>query len=316
MDEIQKKVGLWLPSGAEGRLARSARADRPMVAPHGGAESTAESASIRLLPEHFAQPELFESLRARRGQALVAEGDSWFDFPLPTRVDLLDALDELGRRTVSLAYRGDTLENMIYGTQGADGRPEGSDLDRLVTLIGEVEPAAVLFSGGGNDVAGDEFHAFLNHRLSNRTELREGFLREYVREYMRDAYRRAIEVVGAAAPDAKFIVHGYAHAKPTGVGIGRIFGWNLVGPWLKPALDATGYDFEVGKELVRKVIDEFNGMLADLAGGSNGRVVHVDFRPHVGESLDDWSDELHLNNGAVRRAARVLDEAIAAALGG
>lgn len=313
---LERKVEVWQPPAPEEVLAeatakrsagrRSVGEKAPKVA--------AKDLSLRVMPEHFAQPSLVGALAARRGRVLVAEGDSWFDFPVPTRVDLLDALDKLGRRTVSIAYRGDTLENMVYGTEGVDGRPGGSDLARLVTLIRETDPPAVLLSAGGNDVAGSEFRAFLNHKSSGRPALRERFLKEYIHEYVRDAYRKVVGEIGRVAPRAKIVVHGYANARPSGLGVGRLFGWNLVGPWLKPALDATGYGFAEGAMLVRRVIGEFNDMLAGLAR-EDRRIVYVDLRPHVGEAIADWSDELHLNNEPVRRAAKVIDAAITRALG-
>jgi hypothetical protein len=328
MKGVERKVGLWQPPGGEAARLGVEAGDRPVIpelapppskttpktkaAPRGVAPAAV--GSIRLLPEHFAQPGLTGALRERRGRVLVAEGDSWFDFPVPTRVDLLDALDELGIRTVSLAYRGNTLENMVYGTQGEDGRVSGSDLDRLVRAVREADPPAVLFSAGGNDVAGEEFRAFLNHRSSGRPALREAFLKEFIHEYVRGAYTVAMKAVWAVAPGAKFVVHGYSHARPTGLGVGRLFGLNFVGPWLKPAFDATGYSFDEGSALVRRVIDEFNAMLAGLAA-ADPRVVHVDLRPHVGQKLEDWSDELHLVNAAVRRAAKVYRDAIRAAIG-
>lgn len=318
MEELQSKVALWQPPPVDGRHITTSAADRPVIpsleepAPRARARR-AEPASIRLLPEHLDHPALASVLSARGPNTLVAEGDSWFDFPVLTRVDLLDALDELGWPTVSLAYRGDTVENMVYGTQGADGQPAGSDLQRLVGLVRQMRPAAVLFSAGGNDVAGNEFRAFLNHKLSLRPALREDFLKEYVHRYVRGAYETAARAVWAAAPSARFVMHGYAHAKPTGLGVGRIFGWNFVGPWLKPAFDATGYSFAEGAGIVRRVIDTFNAMLAELAA-SDARFLYVDLRPHVGTSLNDWSDELHLNNGAVRRAAKVMARALTGAV--
>jgi len=321
MDEIQNKIGLWQSPATDAWLAETNRSDRPLESaspvPRPLPERTGPAKSgisLRVLPEHFAQPGLMEAFKEVRGKVLVAEGDSWFDFPVPTRVDLLDALNLRGRETYSLAYRGDTLENMVYGTQGSDGRPRGSDLDRLVTMVREIQPPVVLFSAGGNDVAGNEFHAFLNHKFSGRPPLREEFLREYVHEYVKGAYLKVANSVWAVAHSAKFIVHGYSYGKPTGLGVGQIFGWNLVGPWLKPACDAKGYSFAEGAGLVRTVINEFNAMLADFAR-EDQRVVYVDLRPHVGESMADWSDELHLNNKAVHRAAGVIDAAITTVLG-
>ena len=44
---------------------------------------------------------------------ILAEGDSWFDYPF--KKDVADYLIQKGYAVHSLARRGDTLENMLYG---------------------------------------------------------------------------------------------------------------------------------------------------------------------------------------------------------
>lgn len=41
-----------------------------------------------------------------------------------------------------------------------------SPLGTLVSDVARKQPSAVLFSGGGNDVAGGDVTAFLNHKAS------------------------------------------------------------------------------------------------------------------------------------------------------
>ncbi|MGL6095167.1 MAG: hypothetical protein ACRC7O_05105, partial [Fimbriiglobus sp.] len=142
------KVGLWKPPARQMTAARS-------VAAASSAEGTvSQPLSVRLLPEHFADLALPAFLNRAKGLVLVAEGDSWFDYPAPFRIDLIDELKTLGREIVSLAYRGDTLENMVYGTGGTDGDLVDPDLTRLAVLTSELKPKAVLYSAGGNDVVG------------------------------------------------------------------------------------------------------------------------------------------------------------------
>lgn len=46
----------------------------------------------------------------------MAEGDSWFDYPV--RLDILDHLKRDYRYEIfKVAEAGDTLENMVYGTE-------------------------------------------------------------------------------------------------------------------------------------------------------------------------------------------------------
>lgn len=43
---------------------------------------------------------------------IVAEGDSWFDYPLIGKRDILDVLEDYGYQVESVADMGDTVESM------------------------------------------------------------------------------------------------------------------------------------------------------------------------------------------------------------
>src|SRR3954447_24683953 len=77
---------------------------------------------------------------------LVAEGDSWFDYPLR---DVLHELQEMRWQGVSVAHYGDTVESMAYDP------PQFARLTQeLQRLAGQTRvPNAILLSGGGNDIA-------------------------------------------------------------------------------------------------------------------------------------------------------------------
>src|SRR5262245_52015362 len=97
---------------------------------------------------------------------VIAEGDSWFDYP--PGLDILDLLHRNhGLRIERYSKAGYTLENMVYGTRLPtlfdDATPT---IEPLIARIAQVKPRVFLFSGGGNDVAGDEFFSFLNHQSS------------------------------------------------------------------------------------------------------------------------------------------------------
>ena len=58
-------------------------------------------------------PEMIEAPTAK--PLLVAEGDSWFDYA--PGLDILDHLRSMGYPIIKVAEAGDTLDNMVYGTQ-------------------------------------------------------------------------------------------------------------------------------------------------------------------------------------------------------
>jgi hypothetical protein len=79
----------------------------------------------------------------REGKNLIiAEGDSWFEYPL-FKKDIIDWLIEDKSLIVySLAYGGDWITNIIYE-------------DEYISELSIYQPEVFLISGGGNDLVGD-----------------------------------------------------------------------------------------------------------------------------------------------------------------
>src|SRR5262245_59602434 len=102
---------------------------------------------------------------------LVAEGDSWFDYPMQDVLRLLE--DDYLFDVESVAHKGDCVEDMAHSA----GQFE-EFARRLEKLLrdGKV-PRAILLSGGGNDFAGDEFAILLNHAASPLPPLNEDVMR-------------------------------------------------------------------------------------------------------------------------------------------
>ncbi len=123
---------------------------------------------------------------------LVAEGDSWFDYPFYDVLQKLD--DEFGWDVENVAHRGDSVESMAY---------DGGQLADFVRAIQRVvrrgeAPHAILMSGGGNDVAGDSFAMLLNHRSSPVYGFNPAVLDGVVQTRIRLAYTTMLSAVTAA----------------------------------------------------------------------------------------------------------------------
>lgn len=95
-----------------------------------------------------------------------------------------DLEDSYGYDLESAAHRGDTVEDMAY----SDGQLD--DFSRRIekVLRTHVEPRAFLLSGGGNDVAGDQFASLLNHALSGLPDLNDPIVTGVIDQRGRDAY--------------------------------------------------------------------------------------------------------------------------------
>src|SRR5205085_7110918 len=111
--------------------------------------------------------------RTPRG-ILVAEGDSWFDYP---GADLLEVLqDDAGYEVASAAHWGDSLESMSYD----DAQLTGFVRQLEWVKAREEVPKAVLLSGGGNDFAGPEFGVFIGHKNSESPGVDEALTENFI----------------------------------------------------------------------------------------------------------------------------------------
>ena len=219
---------------------------------------------------------------------LVAEGDSWFDYPFH------DVLEELEDRH---AY-GDPIEEMAYG---------GNQLEEFTRRIEKVArrgitPKAILLSGGGNDVAGTEFGMLLNHARSAIAGLNDAVVDGVINQRVRAAYITILSAVtqicqqkvGKVLP---ILVHGYDYPVPDGRGF--LGGWGpLPGPWLEPGFREKGFE-DLGRRIAiaHDLIERFNTMVQALPALPGLHHVHyINLRNTLrtdAQYKDWWANELH-----------------------
>jgi len=237
---------------------------------------------------------------ALRPRLLVAEGDSWFDYP---GTDVLEELEEVYDFDIeSVAHHGDTVESMAYGDKQLDG------LNRKLTKLAarNATPFAVLLSGGGNDIAGSEFVILLNHARSGLEVVNDDVVRGLIDVRLRAAYISLIRTVGGLCDihfgvrDTPVVVHGYDYPVPDGRGFWG--GWGpLPGPWLRPGFRRKGHlDLGHNTGVMKALIDRLNNMLATLSDEPDlQHVSHIDLRNTLSNDLagdlykDSWDNELH-----------------------
>jgi len=227
---------------------------------------------------------------------LVAEGDSWFDYPFH---DVLEELEDRHAYDVeSVAHKGDAIETMAYG---------GNQLEEFTRRIEKVvrrgvTPKAILLSGGGNDVAGPEFGMLLNHARSAIAGLNDRVVTGVIDERIRSAYitilsavtRLCQEKAGHVIP---ILVHGYDFPVPDGRGFLGGFG-PLPGPWLEPGFREKGFeDLQRRIALAHELIERFNRMVEQLPTIAGLQHVHyVNLRNTLrtdDQYKDWWANELH-----------------------
>jgi lysophospholipase L1-like esterase len=252
----------------------------------------------------------------RRGKAvpgangvLVAEGDSWFDYPFHDVLGILE--DKHNFRVESIAHKGDTVEEMAYDDNQLDGLERKMQHLQTDARV----PRAILLSGGGNDIAGDEFAVLLNHRSSALGTLNGKIIDGIINERLRFAVLSVIATVTRLSNlyfnrVTPIVIHGYGYPVPDGRGyLGG--GWILPGPWLEPGFRRKGYlNLEENSVVMVDLIDAFNDMLATIPNEKGlAHVTYLDLRPALSNELDGrayrrfWANELHPTKGGFQSVA-------------
>jgi hypothetical protein len=220
-----------------------------------------------------------------KGPIVVAEGDSWFLYP----IKLVDVIGQLNGNIAiwDEALPGDTTERMLDFS------------DSLVAQIAYLQPDVLLFSGGGNDLLG-------SGRLAELLE--PGDLpdpKDYLGPRMRaemvsvmGRYATILAKVRTVIPGLPMIIHGYDYAIP-----------RPNGTWLGAPMDRLGISSDIVKRqaIVRAIIDDFHRRLSEFAN-TNADVVHVDLRGTVPGHL--WFDELHPDTDGFALVSKKIGAAI------
>jgi hypothetical protein len=219
---------------------------------------------------------------------LLAHGDSWFDYPLNgnslslSSTDVIVQLETMGTINPvihNISHYGDaTTDEMSWPKQ-----------DRLIQSLPDPDnwldgkPDAILFSGGGNDIAGDQFCIFLDYagsgsglnaaRFTQALGMAEASYRDLF--VFRDRYAAGVPIIG----------HCYDFPIPNGAHPA------CAGPWLQPSLTFSGWNVTQGTAIVHQALLDFRAMLLGLASNPANQFFLVDTQGVL--SPPDWANELH-----------------------
>ena len=260
---------------------------------------------------------------------IVAEGDSWFQFPVFIK-DIIDWLqNEPDYAIYSIAYGGDWFANILYE-------------EKYIEELSIHRPDVFLISGCGNDFVGSSRLAIMvdnkgKCRMRKEEELKQMLKDEKYKNEITTGYRYITEAfysfiwtiklqywllfhnLGKSDKytQMKIITQGYDYAIPTykrrwkkwyrlqpllNMAIGS-------GKWLKRPMMIKGIsDEELSKKILKALIFEINYMFIQLAH-EFPNVYHVDCR-NTAEGFNDWFDELHLHSEGYRRIALAYKKCI------
>ncbi len=304
---LGRRQAEWVIEQRKKRLARRTKA----VSASRKSKRAAKAPAGRALPPEATPAR--KALAKRAGDSrgvLVAEGDSWFDYPFHDVLKELD--DSFGWEVETVAHKGDTVESMAY---------DGGQLEDFVRAIERIvrrgqTPHAILVSGGGNDVAGDWFGMLLNHRSSPVYGLNPRIVEGVLETRVHVAYTTILSAVTAACEQllgtrVPILLHGYDYPVPDGRGFLGGWGW-LPGPWLAPGFLQKGYDDLAERvAIMRDLIDRLYVMLGSVVSTpAFSHVRLVNLRDALSVDLQNdrykewWGNELHPTHEGFTAVAR------------
>jgi hypothetical protein len=230
---------------------------------------------------------------------IFAEGDSWFDYPIPFfGGGIIPRLENrLGVPILNLAKAGDEVrymlgveERIILTEQLTNGCPAGGPWDVL------------LFSGGGNDVVDNPMALWIRDwdpalppiDLIDKSRFQNALA------LVRAGYEDLIEIRDKISPSTHLVLHDYDFAIPDGRGVCGF------GPWLKPTFDLRKFPLGAARqEVVKAMLLQFAAMLTSLAGTASN-IMFINGQGTLKPQTSSWHNELHPSKAGFERFADIF----------
>jgi len=177
----------------------------------------------------------------------------------------------------------------------------------MATRLEMMLPGAdiLLFTGGGDDFAGDQFEIFLNDNIGqpvssaiNFPRLTSGF------ELTVADYSRLVEIRDRIAPNCLIVTMSYDFPPACRMGDGFL----TFGPWLQPGLIHRGWT-DPGDQaaIVRGVLEAFETAVSAFCALQKN-FIHINTQGTV--QAPDWANELHLNECGCLKVAQKINLAL------
>ncbi|MEZ5908998.1 MAG: trypsin-like peptidase domain-containing protein [Hyphomicrobiaceae bacterium] len=229
-----------------------------------------------------------------KGLRFVAEGDSWFQYPIFVKDTIRHLSDDYA--IYSLAGAGDTMRHMASSGD-------------VLKAIEQIRPDGVLLSGGGNDLLGEgALNLYL--RAYRPGDDPRACLKEPLEQAIGQViyfYKVLIEDILRRDPKLKIFAHGYDRGWPDGES-GRWLGLPMMGCGIK--------DTELQRAITAEIIERFSARLRAFEADYAGNFHFVDCLGAVGPVRERWYDELHPSDAGFAEVAQRFRQRIRSVLGG
>jgi hypothetical protein len=237
---------------------------------------------------------------------MLAVGDSWFSYPLNGNglsindTDIIAQLKTMGNLSpliANISHYGDaTTDEMSLPKQ-----------ERMIQQLHDSsnwmaggKPDAILFSGGGNDIVGDQFCIYLDYAAAGGNGIDMARYQKVLAS-VEARYQDLFEFRDQYASGVPIFGHCYDFPIPNGAHP------ICAGPWLQPSLDYCGYtELSKGTSIARDALLQFRTLLFNLATPANNFFM-VDTQGTL--LVADWANELHpFPEGFIKLAQKFIDK--------
>lgn len=248
---------------------------------------------------------------------ILAEGDSWFDYPRSFEpfgkdMNIIDHLDDDDRfKITNISSNGDEAIDML----------SGDSKFKLLKRISQKKYHILLFSGGGNDIVGKFDFPFFIKPFSNVSEEDDSYkelihLDRFHRriQQIKHAYMDMIELSTEEDDNIKIVTHTYDVAVPSkkGAAIWKIF---KTKSWMYPYFKDKNYPIDnsmIPSKIVEYMLSKFRTELVSLSDQYRNLFV-VDTHGTLTEN--DWLNEMHPSaEGFEKITGKIISQGIEVAL--
>ncbi len=232
---------------------------------------------------------------------ILALGDSWFWYPFNNLLNPIFNIWNGNRVIYAIGDNGANLRDYLTKSRYRDNFLASLETYKRKTKL-------VLLSGGGNDIAGDDFKQLLKGHCAGEQSAAACFASDQPDAIMNEFgvhYRNLVDAILNRADKAVLAVHNYDYGFPNGR---TIFGF---GSWLKKPMDDCAVPAKYRIEIIRMLID---GLGAQLTQFERHNPEHVVFVRTAGtlKTESEWANELHPTRVGFERVGGCFKQALTA----
>ena len=244
---------------------------------------------------------------------IVSEGDSWFAYPPKWIIagkpsNLISHISKWTHRKAnfySMASNGDEAVDMVSGKQ----KHKLVDVLRWHTMKVNRQPIdLLLFSGGGNDVVGNnDFERFLNSDGSSYSTAEECVNIPRLDRKVKQiglAYQELLDIRDHYSPETIIITHTYDYPYPSLTGGVFLGGLIKTQAWMKRFMDEVDIKEELQAEVIKIFMEKIAEELLSISANRDKFIV-VDSRGTL-NGKKEWLNEIHPTSDGFKAIAELI----------